>query len=136
MAKQNPRIYLHKWDEQWTDHLGYSDIFIHAGMESFGIVMLEAFAKGCRMVVPRFTFLDDLPHVGIFFADLTPESLAKSLAQANARTPPFDLWESRRVFKKQFSIETILEQLHLLLGSITRKDPRITGAKERSQTFP
>jgi glycosyltransferase involved in cell wall biosynthesis len=134
MAKQNPRIHLHNWDERWTDHLGYNDIFMHARcMEPFGIVLLEAFAKGCRMVVPHHTFLDDLSHDGIFFADLTPESLAECLRRANTYKPPSHLWESRRACEKQFAIETTLERLHAVLCSVVRGNPRFTGVKELSQ---
>jgi glycosyltransferase involved in cell wall biosynthesis len=134
MARQNPRIFLHDWDERWTDHLGHDDIFIHARFEEpFGIVMLEAFAKGCRMVVPSDTFLNDLSHEGVFFADLTVESLAKNLGRANAYAPPTSLWESRRVFQKQFSIESTCERLHAVLCAVINDNRRFTGAMELSQ---
>ena len=133
-AKQNPRIHLHPWDERWTDQLQYEDIFIHArDKEPFGIVMLEAFAKGCRMVVPRPTFLDDLSHDGIFFAELTPESLAERMAQAKSYMPRQNLWEARRVFENRYSIQSNIQQLQAVLLSVTQDDSRFMGVKEASQ---
>jgi glycosyltransferase involved in cell wall biosynthesis len=134
MAGKNPRICLHEWDGSWSDHLGYNDVFIHASrLESFGIVMLEAFAKGCRMVVPHDTFLDDLSTDGIFRADLTADSLAKAAKLANSYRPPSNLWEARRIFEKQFSIERTRQQLCAILGPCLGPKPSFTGATELSQ---
>ena len=134
MAGRNPRIHLHEWDERWTDGLGYNDVFIHAcSVESFGMVMLEAFARGCRMVVPHDTFLSDLSHEGVFFADLTAESLASGLRQANAYRPTPALWDSRRSYEGQFSIEANARRLHSIVCSILRGNPHFTDVTELSQ---
>ena len=120
LAKKNPRICLHDWDERWLDHLGSDDIFIHASrLESFGIVMLEAFARGCRMVVAQDTFLNDLSLEGVYRADLTVESLAKAISLAHSYRPPSRLWEARRTFEKQFSIETTRQKLCAILTVLT-----------------
>ena len=133
-AKKNPRICLHDWDEGWSEHLGYNDIFIHAArLESFGIVMLEAFAKGCRMVVPRDTFLNDLSSEGIFCADLTAESLTRAVRLANSHRPPSSLWEARRTFEKQFAIETTRQELCAIVCPNAAPKPPSMGATELSQ---
>jgi len=118
LVQREPRICLHDWDEHWSDRLGYNDIFIHAScLESFGIVMLEAFARGCRMVVPQDTFLNDLSQEGIFCADLTAESLAQAIRLANSYKSDSKLWEARLIFQKQFAIETVRDRLSSLLCS-------------------
>lgn len=134
MAKGNPRIHLHHWDERWTHHLRSNDVFIHASsLESFGIVILEAFAKGCRMVVPHGTFLEELPREGVFCTDLTADSLVESLTCANAYAPVSNLWETRRACKRQFVIETSCERLHAVLCSVVRSNPHFTGVTELCQ---
>jgi glycosyltransferase involved in cell wall biosynthesis len=61
-ARKNAAIQVLNWDSTWMQQVTPGDIFVHAGYEeSFGIVILEAFALGCRLVVPPNTFLDDLP---------------------------------------------------------------------------
>ncbi|MGA2174044.1 MAG: glycosyltransferase family 4 protein [Verrucomicrobiota bacterium] len=134
LAKKNPRMCLHDWDERWSEHLGYNDIFIHASrLESFGIVMLEAFAKGCRMVVAHDTFLNDLSQEGIFRADLTAEGLAKAVSLAHSYRPPSSLWEARRTFEKQFALETTRQQLCAILCPNVGPKPRFRDATELSQ---
>jgi glycosyltransferase involved in cell wall biosynthesis len=134
LAKENPRIFLHNWDERWSEHLGYTDLFIHASrLESFGIVMLEAFAKGCRMVVPHDTFLDDLTQEGVYCADLTAESLAMAVRRASSFKQPSSLWETRRIFEKQFAIETTREQLGAILRPIVGSASPFTDAMALSQ---
>jgi glycosyltransferase involved in cell wall biosynthesis len=133
LAKKDRRIHLHDWDARWSEELGYNDRFIHASrLESFGIVMLEAFARGCTLIVPQGTFLDDLPQEGIFSTELTTASLVRSLERAAAYASPSNLWESRRVFERQFSIEETCKQLQSLLSSITNGNPLFRDAKEPS----
>ncbi|MGI8964796.1 MAG: glycosyltransferase, partial [Limisphaerales bacterium] len=48
-AKTDSRIVLVEYDFNWTEQLTQNDVFVHAAeRESFGIVILEAFAKGCK----------------------------------------------------------------------------------------
>jgi glycosyltransferase involved in cell wall biosynthesis len=134
LAGKNPRVFLHNWDESWLDQLGFDDIFIHASrLESFGIVMLEAFARGCRMVVPHDTFLDDLSQEGIFRSDLTVESLAKAVKHANAERSLPSLWEARRAFEKQFAVETTRQKLCAILSPHSGPERPLMGAAEPSQ---
>src|SRR5205823_3929146 len=47
-----PAIDLRPWTPDWVGQLSAKDVFIHMGEpESFGIVLLEAFARGCRLLV-------------------------------------------------------------------------------------
>ena len=63
MARQREFIQLEPWASDWTSKLRDRDIFVHLGQpESFGLVVLEAFARGLRLVVLPRTFLDDLPE--------------------------------------------------------------------------
>lgn len=84
----DPAITLHRWSADWAQSLTADDIFVHLGEpESFGLVILEAFARGGRVVVLPGTFLDELPaphnQEGVFrAAALDPESVAAALAQA------------------------------------------------------
>src|SRR5574341_1318926 len=61
LSKSNPFISLREYDPGWLSQMRASDIFLHpAEQEPFGIVILEAYAAGCRLIVPTGTFLDDL----------------------------------------------------------------------------
>jgi glycosyltransferase involved in cell wall biosynthesis len=103
---------LHKWDEHWAEHLAATDIFVHLGQpESFGMVILEAFARGCKLIVLPDTFLDDLPppsgKSGVFRLDeLTVDSVVKEMERAmfDPRQAS-DFWELRSKVSVLFSAE-------------------------------
>jgi glycosyltransferase involved in cell wall biosynthesis len=112
MAKPHSNICLHQWDPHWTDSLCRDDIFVHAALrEPFGIVMLEAYARGCRMVVPCGTFLDELPSSGIFRSALNSPALAQAMAAAFASPCSSDLWRERQAASHLFSLEETRQKL-------------------------
>lgn len=111
-------IQLRSYDMSWLEELRASDVFVHAAeAEPFGIVILEAFSRGCRVVVPEGTFLDDLPEPvrtdGVFRATApTPEGFAAAMQMA-ASSPldPAALWHRRQTVRGLFSAEAQVKQL-------------------------
>ena len=73
-----------------------------ANPESFGIVILEAFARGLRLVVCTETFLDSLPepqrNLGIFrMRNVSAESMFEQVRMAlRCEIAAADLWRVRR----------------------------------------
>lgn len=60
-ARSIPGASVLPWQRDWLDHLTSGDVFVHLGHpESFGMSMLEAFARGLPLVVPPVSFFDDL----------------------------------------------------------------------------
>ncbi len=112
LAKPHSNIHLHQWARAWTDSLGSSDIFVHAAEnEPFGNVLLEAYARGCRMAVPQRTFLDELPSSGVFSSAASAESLAQAMTGARDFPVPNDLWRQRKEVAHQFSLENARQEL-------------------------
>jgi glycosyltransferase involved in cell wall biosynthesis len=115
LARQNPRIHLETWNPHWAEKMGCSDVFIHASeLESFGIVLLEAYAKGCRIIAPYGTFLEDLPLEGIFLTELTVQDLFKKMELAQTYPPSPALWEKRKSVAPLFSVENTALRLSSL----------------------
>jgi glycosyltransferase involved in cell wall biosynthesis len=111
-------IELRFYSTRWLEELRASDVFVHAAeAEPFGIVILEAFSRGCRLVVPEGTFLDDLPEPvrtdGIFRAAVpTAEGFAAAMQIAtDSEVDPAELWERRQTVRGLFSAETQVRQL-------------------------
>jgi glycosyltransferase involved in cell wall biosynthesis len=111
LAAATPGVELRDHDPQWRDALRGEDVFVHAaGREAFGIVVLEAFARGCRVVVPEGLFLPELglappvPGVATFPAEGTEAGLAEALAGAlQLAEPAARLWEQRRPHRELFA---------------------------------
>jgi glycosyltransferase involved in cell wall biosynthesis len=119
LAKGHSAICLHQWDPHWTDSLCNGDIFVHASdREAFGIVMLEAYARGCRMVVPCGTFLDELPPSGVFQSALNAPALARAMTAAVAFPCSSDLWRERQTVARQFSLEKTRQELSEIYRAI------------------
>ncbi len=123
-AQNNPAVHLHEWDPHWSEYLDATDIFVHLGLpESFGMVILEAFARGCKLVVLRDTFLEDLAQpldsTGIYAADtLSPAAVALRMKEASCYKPAVaSLWELRRAASPLFSPE---ESRTTLAGAYAR----------------
>src|ERR1043165_2908739 len=119
LAKTSPFIYLHEWDPRWSEYLAADDIFVHLGFpESFGMVMLEAFAHGCKLVVLRGTFLDELASPlntqGIYASEeFSPAAVARQMRTAAlaGRPDSSELWASRRQVRSLFSAEAARRKL-------------------------
>lgn len=108
----DPAITLRPWSADWTHSLTADSVFVHLGEpESFGLVILEAFARGCRMVVLPQTFLDELspPHgpSGVFrAAALDAQSVTTALAQAaQPGAASENRWAQRRAAQGFFCME-------------------------------
>lgn len=128
----NDSICLERWTPDWTSRLASSDIFVHLGKpESFGIVTLEAFARGCRLVILPDTFVDDLPEParsqGVYRTkELSPCAVREAMRDAaqgvdSAR----DLWQDRKVTQSFFSLdgkETPLMSLYRSVAFRTSSD--------------
>lgn len=124
----DPAITLHPWSSDWTHSLTSDDIFIHLGApESFGLVILEAFARGCRMVVQSQTFLDELPEphdkAGVFrTAALDTAQVAAALTQATKTNVDCkNLWTQRRTIKSFFCMEQHAARLSSWYADMARK---------------
>ncbi len=107
----DPSITLRPWSPDWTESLTAEDIFVHLGEpESFGLVILEAFARGCRVVVLPQTFLNELPaphgQTGVFrAAELEAASVAEAMGRAMSAPTAEDLWTRRRAVQGVFCME-------------------------------
>jgi hypothetical protein len=122
LAKPNPRVHLHDWNPKWTTDLGTSDVFVHAWQEEpFGIVLLEAYAKGCRIVVPYGSFLEDLPPDGIFPAKLTVNDFSSKIELAQVYEPPKNLWQIRQSVAGLFSVKNTAQRLSAIYA-VTAED--------------
>jgi glycosyltransferase involved in cell wall biosynthesis len=117
LAGQVEGVSVRGWSSKWEDNLSAEDIFVHLGEpESFGIVMLQAFARGCRMVVPRNTFLDELPeplgHTGIERAtSINPPMVAAAMARAAGLEIDTTLPARRRGLKELFGLESQVQEI-------------------------
>jgi glycosyltransferase involved in cell wall biosynthesis len=124
-VRSNPAVRLMGWDPDWSRQLRPSDIFLHAAWpDAFGIVMLEAFARGCRLVVLPETFLNDLPAplnaLGIERAERLDASAFSEVmrkATQNAHVPG-GYWEPRRSVREWFSVEASNARLAALYRSL------------------
>ena len=108
----NPAIRIMDWDPAWTNNLTGVDIFRARCLRRIlGIVILEAFARGCRIVVPRETFLDDLPEPlksdGVVRVERMDTNTLAGAMKAAAATPAESsgLWELRRSARDRFSAQ-------------------------------
>lgn len=129
-AAENSQIQIRPWSFNWLQELGEQDIFLHLPRsEGFGIVVLEAFAAGCRLVVPEGTFLDELPEpaasAGIFRCrSLEAEEVAMQMKAATKSSfMPGDLWRIRSGLEKQFGAESNavrLAQIYLSVRGLNR----------------
>jgi glycosyltransferase involved in cell wall biosynthesis len=117
-------VFVRDWSSTWLDELSVDDVFVHLGEpESFGIVMLQAFSRGCRMVVPRESFLDELPvpldREGVeLVASIQPDLVAAAMARA-ARLEsdpgrPLRRTEVRKLFGPEPQRRDIADRYHRL----------------------
>jgi glycosyltransferase involved in cell wall biosynthesis len=125
LARQYPAVQVKEHDVYWMSQLTASDVFVHAAdQEPFGIVILEAFSRGCRCVVPTGTFLDELPEPlrsqGVWRVNPVDEhSLAHQLEAAMAMPLGADkLWQARRAIAVEFSVQNAALKLSTVYESM------------------
>lgn len=123
----DPAITLRPWSSDWAQSLTADDIFVHLGEpESFGLVILEAFARGCRVVVLPKTFLEELPsphnQAGVFrAAALDVQSVTTALAQAAKPSAALEnLWAQRRAAQGFFCMEQHAARLSSFYAHMVR----------------
>ena len=131
-AQGEAAIRLMRWSRDWAGQLTTGDIFVHVGEpESFGLVILEAFAKGSRLLVLRGTFLDDLPEAlrspGIEYLErLDEECLFQKMKLALRKVDSHsDFWEARRTMSHRFSVEYCSAPLAQLYHSLANPNPHL-----------
>jgi len=127
-CRNAPEIHLRNWTSDWSSELAQDDIFIHLGQpESFGIVILEAYAKGCRLIVLRDTFLDDLPpplnERGILRLEtLSANHLSQQMKRALTKVDlEPNLWDLRRAVKNMFLNESTATRLAPIYQALSQK---------------
>lgn len=120
-------ITFDEWNRDWIDSLRTSDIFVHLGEpESFGLVILEAFARGLRLVVLKETFLQELPgrlsSDGIYRSeDLSSASVAKAIRHAlESDVSSISLQQERSMVALQFSSVTAAERVSAVYRMLHR----------------
>lgn len=119
-------VVLRPYAGGWADTLRGNDVFVHAAdREAYGIVVLEAFARGCRVVVPPESIFNELAGDwraagGVEAAESTqPDALAAALSRALASTGDAgDRWERRRSTGRRVSLEECVCQLRGLYRSL------------------
>ncbi len=125
LARTNLAIEVRDHDLRWMDELTANDVFVHAAdQEPFGIVILEAFSRGCRCVVPSGTFLDDLPEParshGIWRVNpMTVSNLAQQMSAAmSSPQDAEELWRLRNAAAVGFSLENAVLKLSTVYRSM------------------
>jgi len=122
-----PGVTLCRYRSAWADELGGSDVFVHpADREAYGIVILEAFARGCRVVVPPESVLSEWEggwegSAGVTVAESTkPEGLARAIRKAWGETGTVtERWRLRRVAARRVSVEECVCQLGRMYRSLS-----------------
>jgi glycosyltransferase involved in cell wall biosynthesis len=126
LSRGRSSVTLAPWAENWTDQLRGGDVFVHlASPESFGIVVLEAFARGLRLVVGEDTFLDSLPEpqrtLGIFrVRHVSPAAVSEQVRLAlQCGISAADLWRARREVAMRFDAGRNAQRLADLYRDLT-----------------
>lgn len=117
-----------KWTGGWADLLTNSDIFAHAGAsESFGLTILEAFARGLKIVVRRPCFLETidpkLASNGVYYVvDGSVTDFAEAInAALNDPIKSDDLRDLRRSIASEFSPEVAAQKVTAIYQSVVRQ---------------
>ena len=120
-------VTLCSYRSAWADDLRGQDVFVHpADREAYGIVILEAFARGCRVVVPPENVLAELSggwtrSAGVVVGESTQaEGLARAIRLAWEELGTSEgRWRSRQAVAGQVSMEECVCQLGRLYRSLT-----------------
>ena len=114
-----------EWARDWGDLLRTGDIFVHAGTsESFGLTILEAFARGLKLVVPRSNFLEafapEIANTGVYHVNnQSVRDLASAIRMAmNDPVDPRHLRQLRRAVEPQFSKEVAAQRVSAIYRSV------------------
>lgn len=114
-AKSIPGTVLHEYDPNWTDSLRSGDVFVHVRPdESFGIVLLEAFSRGLKMIVPPRTFLNEFGNLeGVFpLPVVTRSQILRTMELVEEkRSNEGDLFLKRLSFSTNFSAQAAVERI-------------------------
>lgn len=126
-ASRTAGVFLRGYCGDWASALRGDDIFVHpADREAYGIVVLEAFARGCRVVVPPESILQEVAG-GLGAADgvvsatsTSPEGLAAAMREAHGVGGEAEgRWRRRREVARRVSVEECVCQLSRLYRSLT-----------------
>ena len=120
-------VNLRPYAGAWAEVLRGDDVFVHpADREAYGIVVLEAFARGCRLVVPPESVLNELggdwrEAGGVEVAATTePEGLAAAMRRAMATGGEArERWRRRQGVARWVSVEECVCQLSGLYRSLS-----------------
>ncbi|MGE4180830.1 MAG: glycosyltransferase family 4 protein [Limisphaerales bacterium] len=128
LATATPGVHLRGYSSTWGSALRGEDVFVHpADLEAYGIVVLEAFARGCRVVVPPENILGEVAvgemrtAGGVVVATSTePGALAAAIRTAEGMAgDAADWWAARREVGARVSVEECVCQLSGLYRSLT-----------------
>jgi len=127
LAADTSGVELRGYAGDWASALRGEDIFVHpADLEAYGIVVLEAFARGCRVVVPPESILDeivgDARQDGGWVAAVStePEGLASAIRAVLAEgVNGEERWRRRQGVARRVSVEECVCQLSGLYRSLT-----------------
>ena len=116
---------LAPWADDWSANLRAADIFVHpAAVESFGVAVLEAFARGIRLILGAGTLVDDLPEpqrsCSVFrLSDPSVNAVVQRVHEAlRERVDSEKLWRLRRTVADRFDATrnaTRLEDLYVAM---------------------
>lgn len=126
LATEVGGVHLRGYQAGWAAELEAGDVFVHAAdREAYGIVILEAFGRGCRVVVPPGSVLEELAGDprgmdGVRVAAGTePAGLAEALRRAlEDRVDAGGRWAGRRGLAARVSEEECVCQLSALYRSL------------------
>ena len=125
LAAAIPSVMLAPWADDWSANLRAADIFVHpAAVESFGVAVLEAFARGIRLILGAGTLVDDLPEpqrsCSVFrLSDPSVNAVVQRVHEAlRERVDSEKLWRLRRTVADRFDATrnaTRLEDLYVAM---------------------
>jgi glycosyltransferase involved in cell wall biosynthesis len=126
LARGTSGVHLRGYTGDWASAMRGEDVFVHpADLEAYGIVVLEAFARGCRVVVPPESILDEI--VGderqaggwVSAVSTEPADLAAGMRRAMAEGGNAEArWRQRQGVGGRVSIEQCVCQLSGLYRSL------------------
>lgn len=128
-ARHVPGVRVLPWQPDWLRQLESGDIFVHLGHpESFGMSMLETFARGLPLVVPPVSFFDDLAQPGRLLAGverlphLGVAAVTDALERLWSKSPtPQELFGLRMDWRERFSAPGAIDRMQALYRHLAGK---------------